>query len=128
MVQAIKHPDTFKCEVCGEVYSDEWRAALCESFPLQPPLFPVGSVISFHTKYDGLVKDEVVGHVLSHNNGHALISNGGNNNLAIGRIRQLIEQGHIESPHSYMYIVSNIHQLGKDWKDNTIPLSFISSQ
>lgn len=125
MVQVIKHPDTYKCEVCGEVYVDEWRAKLCESLPLQQPAFPIGAIISFHTRYDGLVKDEVVGHVLIRNNGHVLLSNSSGISLSLECIKQLLEKGHIESPHSYAYVVSNHHQLGKDWKDNTIPSSFI---
>ena len=60
MVQVIKHPDTYKCEVCGEVYVDEWRAELCEEFKTITPPFKVGDTIFVQTRYDGILPVEIV--------------------------------------------------------------------
>jgi len=60
MVNIIKTPDTYQCQICGETYEYLWQAEICEAQPLEKPKLEVGQIIRVKTQWQGIVKTRLV--------------------------------------------------------------------
>ena len=57
MVVIIKHPDTYRCSICGTEYYLKSIAELCETYnPIKPCKYKIGDKVLVESRYDGLIE------------------------------------------------------------------------
>ena len=62
MVNIIKTPDTYQCQICGETYEYLWQAELCERQPIgEVEESLLGAEVIVRTRYDGLINTHITG-------------------------------------------------------------------
>ena len=62
MAHVIKTPDTYQCQICGEIYEQMWQAELCERQPIKEPKHNLlGAEVKVQTRHEGLLSVHIVG-------------------------------------------------------------------
>lgn len=114
MVQIIKTPDTYQCQICGEVYEQMWQAELCEAQPVNDSNYTLGQRISVKTLYDGVATVTIVGFKVLSNYSHSLHMGSLSTKVARESLfNRLRAEG--KNHHEVSFKISQPLQMGKDY-------------
>ena len=103
----------YECEVCGTQYANAAYAQYCENFVMPEAEIKIGDEIDVQTRYDGIERDTVIAIEIEANPYYWNPEN----------VMEQYKQEYLKQlPHSYVYVVKNRHQTGKDTYTNRILL------